>query len=163
MDRSMEGLDDGRVTLGRATQVADRVCADVMKTDVACVADDDSVLKAAQLMKQRHVGFLPVCNAERKVLGTLTDRDLAIRAVAENRSPESTRVAAVMTHDLVWCAPTDTIGRAETLMTEHQVARIVVVGEEGTLRGVLSLSDIVELEEETRATAILREITARET
>jgi CBS domain-containing protein len=163
MDRNSEGLDEGRVTLGpRSAQPGDHICGDVMKTDVVSVTDGDSIVKAAQLMKQRRVGFLPVCNDARKVLGTLTDRDLAIRAVAENRVPEPTRVAAVMTHDLVWCAPGDTVARAEELMADHQVSRIVVVSDEGTLRGVISLSDIVDREEESRATAMLRESTARE-
>jgi CBS domain-containing protein len=164
MAQYTETLDEGRLTFAEpTTPIKDRPCLDVMKRDVAWVSDDESITVAAQKMKAAQVGFLPVCDHDRKVKGTLTDRDLAIRAVAENRIPDATPVAAVMTHDVIACSPTDPIERAEALMAEHRVSRIVIVGPANTLHGVISLSDIAELDTEGRAASTMREVTARET
>ncbi|MCW8139938.1 MAG: CBS domain-containing protein, partial [Planctomycetota bacterium] len=60
-------------------------CEELMKRDPECVRPQDSIHEAARLMRDRGIGFLPVCDEDRKVLGTVTDRDIVIRAVADNR------------------------------------------------------------------------------
>ena len=72
-------------------------CKDIMKTDIECVSPQASVQEAARKMRDQNIGFLPVCEANMKVIGTVTDRDITIRAVAEGLPGpwEHRRLAAV--------------------------------------------------------------------
>jgi CBS domain-containing protein len=136
-------------------------CKDIMKRDVECLAPGESVEAAATRMKDENVGFLPVCDDSRKVLGTLTDRDIVIRVVA-GRKPGSTPVEGVMTHEVVSCRPEDDIRDAERAMAENHKSRMMCCDEAGRLVGVISLSDIAQHESGRRASDTLREITSRE-
>jgi CBS domain-containing protein len=132
-----------------------------MKTFVECVSPQDSVETAAQVMRARNIGFLPVCDEKTdRVVGTVTDRDIAIRVVAEHK-PASTRVAAIMTPDAVACRPEDDITTAEELMAENLVSRIMCIDEDGGLVGVISLSDLAQMDGEN-AVKTLEQVSARE-
>jgi CBS domain-containing protein len=135
-------------------------CRDIMKTDAECVSPSASIQKAAILMREANVGFLPVCNEEMSVMGAVTDRDIAIRAVAEGL-PESTPVQDLMTRYLVACSPQDDLDYARELMAMHHKSRIVCVSRTGRLEGVISLSDLAQLSEVT-GIETLREIASRE-
>ncbi len=136
-------------------------CAELMKQDVECVAPSQSARDAARKMRDRNVGFLPICDHGKKVLGTVTDRDIAIRLVAEDH-PARTTIREIMTSDIVACRPQDDLSKAEQLMAEHQKSRILVIDDSGTLKGVISLSDVVEHEDEQRAAKVAKAVTARE-
>ena len=136
-------------------------CDEIMKRDVECVSPGDTVEDAAARMRDANVGFLPICDQSRKVLGTLTDRDITIRLVAAGK-PGSTLVEDVMTRDAVTCRPDDDIREAQVSMAEHEKSRIMCVDEEGRLAGVISLSDIAQHELGDRAAEILREVSERE-
>jgi CBS domain-containing protein len=136
-------------------------CDEIMKRDVECVSPGDTVEDAAARMRDANVGFLPICDQSRKVLGTLTDRDITIRLVAAGK-PGSTLVEDVMTRDAVTCRPEDDIREAQVSMAEHEKSRIMCVDEEGRLAGVISLSDIAQHELGDRAAEILREVSERE-
>jgi CBS domain-containing protein len=132
-----------------------------MKTFVECVSPQDSVETAAQVMRAKNIGFLPVCDERTdRVVGTLTDRDIAIRVVADHR-PASTRVASVMTPDAVVCSPGDDVTTAEELMAENLVSRIMCVDDDGGLVGVISLSDLAQMDGEN-AVKTLEQVSARE-
>jgi CBS domain-containing protein len=133
---------------------------EVMKRDVTSVSPRDTIQCAARRMFEHNVGFVPVMLGG-KVLGTLTDRDIVLRAVAAGHGT-GTAVNDVMTRDVVCCRMGDDLRRAEELMAEHQISRLVVLDEAGKLRGVLSLSDIAQNESSDRASWMLREITLRE-
>ena len=136
-------------------------CEVLMKTYVECVSPQDSVETAAQVMRARNIGFLPVCDEKSdRVVGTLTDRDIAIRVVADHK-PATTPVASVMTRDAVVCRPQDDITIAEDLMAENLVSRIMCVDEDGELVGVISLSDIALMDGE-QAARTLEQVSARE-
>jgi CBS-domain-containing membrane protein len=135
-------------------------CQDIMKTDVECVSPDTSIQSAARKMRDHNVGFLPVCNEELRVSGTITDRDLAIRAVAEGR-PSSTSVAAIMSIDVIACRPEDPLSYARELMAQHHKSRIMCLDREGRVAGVISLSDIAQLDE-ISALDTLRQVSSRE-
>jgi len=137
-------------------------CADVMKRDVRAVGESDSISRAADLMAMANVGFLPVCDRERKVVGTLTDRDIVVRVVAQGRLSAETRVGDVMTRGVVACRPDDDVGLAETVMGQRQVSRLVITASDGTLEGVISLSDIAQRESGQKAAGTLRAVSARE-
>jgi CBS domain-containing protein len=139
------------------------LCADLMKRDVATCFDTSTVSDAAVTMRDRDVGFLPVCDETGVVLGTLTDRDVVVRVLAKHHIPEATVVDQVMTHDLVSCRPEDELSVAEDLMIRFQKSRIVCTDASGHVAGVISLTDIAKKEEPSRhAGAIASSIAPRE-
>jgi CBS domain-containing protein len=136
-------------------------CIDIMKSHVQTVSVADTVQTAAQKMALANVGFLPVSDGP-TLVGTITDRDITIRAVASGRVPAECTVGEVMTRDIVACQPDDDLTTAEQLMAQTQKARLLVTDERGRLVGVLSLSDIAENEPSRRVARTLREVAARE-
>jgi len=136
-------------------------CEEIMKRDVEYVLPTQPVQEAARRMRDANVGFLPVCDSSRKVLGTITDRDIAIRIVAEGR-PLTTAAADVMTREVIACRPGDDVTRAEQLMGKHQKSRIICTDENERLIGVISLSDIAQVEEASRASQTMKQVTERE-
>jgi CBS domain-containing protein len=137
-------------------------CEEVMKRDVQHVRRDDTVQRAAARMRDANIGFLPVCADDLTAIGTITDRDIAVRLAAEDRSASSTRVAEVMTHEVVACRPGEDLWEAERLMAQNHKSRMMVTDEQGHLVGVLSLSDIADHDSSRRAAATMREVSARE-
>lgn len=137
-------------------------CGEIMKKDVICIDRDDTIQLAARRMRDSNIGFLPICERGGKVVGTLTDRDIAVRCDAEGLSASTCRVEDVMTAHVVSCRSDDDLVMAETLMAEHHKSRIVVTNAEGYLQGVLSLSDVVQLEGPRRAAETVRKVTSRE-
>lgn len=136
------------------------ICSDIMKTDVECISPQASVREAARRMRDQNVGFLPVCDESMRAIGTITDRDIAVRVVAEGELP-ATRVEAVMTPEVIACRPEDDLNYARELMSQHQKSRIMCISRSGRIEGIISLSDIVELDEQAGAFT-LREVSARE-
>ena len=137
------------------------LCRDVMKSDVLFATSQTTVAEAAALMRDEQIGFLPICDAARNVIGILTDRDIAVRVVAEYQSINEP-VELFMTPDVVTCRSDADLGLAQDLMGEMQVSRIVCVSEDGELDGVISLSDIAQLGDGADAMATLRSVTVRE-
>jgi CBS domain-containing protein len=138
-------------------------CKDVMKTTVQCAGLTDTVQSAARAMRDRNIGFLPVCDTDGRVIGALTDRDIAIRLASDDRSAAQTLVGDVMTGEVVCCLSTDDLARAEQLMASRKKSRVIVVDESGAACGVISLSDIAERDSTTRAAVTLRQVVTRET
>ena len=136
-------------------------CSEVMKTNIACCSPDDPVVEAATMMRDENVGFIPICDDSRKVQGTLTDRDIAIRLVAERRGLE-TPCRDVMTKKSVSCMPEQDLRDALEQMKRHHVARILCVDGAGTLVGVISLSDIAQQASNRRVADAMRGVTERE-
>jgi CBS domain-containing protein len=137
------------------------ICQEVMKADVHCIGPQTTVRDAAITMRDQNIGFLPVCDDDGKVLGTITDRDIAIRVVAADEASNQT-AAKFVTPRVVACRPTDDLSYAEELMSQEKVSRIMCINERGTLEGILSLSDIAEVEQGARASATLRNVSQRE-
>lgn len=135
-------------------------CEELMKKMVECIAPDDTVFHAAQRMRSEGIGFLPVCGESREILGAITDRDLALRIVAEGR-PAMTPVHEVMSTEVVACNASDSVKRAEQLMSEHRKSRIMCTDDDGRLVGVISLSDMAQ-QDTGHATRVLRKVTSRE-
>jgi CBS domain-containing protein len=136
-------------------------CKDVMKQDVECVLPEDTVQAAAERMRDEHVGFLPVCDSNGRVIGTITDRDLTIRVLARGR-PLSTLVDEVLTREVVACRPHDDLLLAEELMAKHHKSRMICVDDDYRLVGIISLSDIAEHEDGMNASEVLRRVSERE-
>ena len=135
-------------------------CEDIMKSDVECVSPQTSIQATARKMREENVGFLPVCDEGMRVVGTVTDRDLAIRGVAEGL-PKDTPVEELMTREVISCRPEDDLGYARELMAQHFKSRIMCISRSGRLEGVISLSDIAQLDEASGIDT-LRHVTSRE-
>ncbi len=136
-------------------------CDEIMKRNVECVSPRDTAEDAARKMRDENLGFLPVCDQSRKVLGTLTDRDIAVRVVAEGK-PCSALVEDVMTGEVVACAPEDDLLDAQRRMAEKHKSRIMVCDQAGRLVGVISLSDLAQHQGGGEASEILRQVSERE-
>jgi CBS domain-containing protein len=119
------------------------------------------VQDAAQRMRDAAIGFLPVCDDSQKVLGTVTDRDLTIRVLADGRAA-TTPVDEIFTRECVACGPDDDLRKAEELMARNHKSRILCVDGDGRLVGVISLSDVAQREKGARAAETLREVSQRE-
>jgi CBS domain-containing protein len=137
-------------------------CLDLMKTEIETFRENDRVTVIARRMREVNIGFVPICDPDGRPVGTITDRDLALRVCAEDLRASETRAADVMTREVVTCRETDDLERAERLMAMHHKARIMIVDEDGRLQGVISLSDVVDEEEDARAAETMRRVSERE-
>ena len=122
-----------------------------------CCRQGQSVRECAQMMKEENIGFVPICDDDGKPVGAITDRDLAIRVLAEGRSADE-RIEAFMTRDVVAVRLGDDVEEAQRLMRERRMSRIMVCDDQGKLQGVISLADIVDATSETAAGHTLHEV-----
>jgi CBS domain-containing protein len=114
---------------------------DSMTANPCSIDADKSVTYAAKMMREEDVGLAPIVEGDRLV-GTLTDRDIATRVVAEGRDPEKTTAGEVASTDVVTVDPQQDLDEALRLMSRHQVRRLPVVEEDGRLVGVLAQADV---------------------
>ncbi|HEU5060603.1 MAG TPA: CBS domain-containing protein, partial [Kofleriaceae bacterium] len=99
-------------------------CRDLMRRPVELVSPAQSAVTAARAMREKNIGFLAVCDLAGHLVGVVTDRDLAVRVLGEERDPIATPVADIMSSQLVTCRPEDPLAQAEALMREHRKSRI---------------------------------------
>jgi CBS domain-containing protein len=130
---------------------------DVMTSKVCSIDADKPVAYAAKMMRDEDVGLAPIVEGERLV-GTLTDRNIAIRVVAEGRDPDSTRVSEVASTDLVTIDPEQDLDEALRLMAQHQVRRIPVVEEDGRLVGVVAQADVARQADDRKTGEVVERI-----
>ena len=128
---------------------------EVMTRNVESARPDMTVKEVAQIMKDRNIGSLPVAD-QRRVAGLITDRDITIRIVAEGRDASSTRVADVMSRDVVSVKENDQLENAERLMHDRQLRRLPVVNEQGELTGYLAMARIAREESPEQAGKVLK-------
>jgi CBS domain-containing protein len=114
---------------------------EVMSRGVRVASPDDTVQQAARLMREEDSGVLPVGEQDRLV-GMVTDRDVALRLVAEGRDPAKTKVREVMTPEVRYVFEDEELGRAADTMAEQQVRRLPVVNRDKRLVGIVSLGDL---------------------
>ena len=112
-------------------------------------------------MAERGIGFVPVCYG-RKVIGTLTDRDIVVRVVAQGLQPSEVKVSDVFSREVVSCSPDDELIVAEALMSKHKKSRIICLDQDDGLAGVISLSDVARVETGAHSAALLRSVAQRE-
>jgi CBS domain-containing protein len=119
-------------------------CDEVMTKTPVCCQPNDMVAKAAQLMKLENIGSIPVIENEQtqKLVGIVTDRDLALKIVAEGLDAKSTKVEAVMTRKVVTCRAEDDMQKALDAMSEHQLRRIPIVDNDNKILGIISQADV---------------------
>jgi CBS domain-containing protein len=134
---------------------------DVMTKDPACVTPGATIREAAQLMQRENVGIVPVVEEKgrKRLIGVVTDRDIAIRVVAEGRDG-GTRVSDVMSSSRIkTCTPDDDVNTAMDAMANEQVRRIPIVDDRGMLVGIVAQADIVrKARDEERAEDTVEQI-----
>jgi CBS domain-containing protein len=136
-------------------------CEEVMTKKPICCLPDDNVVKVAEMMKRTNIGSIPVVENEQtlKLVGIVTDRDLAMKIVAEDRDAKSTKVAAVMTHKVVTCLPDDDLQKALAAMSEHQLRRIPIVDNNNKILGIIAQADVaVRVNQPEKTAAVVKEI-----
>ena len=130
-------------------------CEAVMtKNPVSCQAND-LASEAALLMKRENIGSIPVIENEqsRKLIGIVTDRDLALKVVAEGRDPKFTKVSEVMTKEVVTCHSDDDLQKALDAMSEHQLRRIPIVDKDDRIVGIIAQADVATRQDSPEKTA----------
>jgi CBS domain-containing protein len=120
----------------------DKTIQDVMTANPTTVEPGTSIKEAAQLMKREDVGALPVVEGGRLV-GMITDRDIAIRAVAEDRLDAT--VGEIASKDVVSVDPQQSVEEAARLMAQHQIRRLPVCEEDGRLVGIVAQADVAQV------------------
>jgi CBS domain-containing protein len=130
---------------------------DLMSRDVKVIDPDMTIAEAAQRMRDGDFGMLPVGEDDR-MIGTISDRDIAIRAIAEGKDAD-TKVREVMTEGIAWAYEDDSVEKAALIMSERQVRRLPVVNRNKRLVGIVALGDFaVEGSEIKPAAKALSEI-----
>ena len=115
-----------------------------LMTKNPCAIDADKpVTYAAKMMRDEDVGLAPIVEGQ-KLVGMLTDRDIAIRVVAEGKDPQTVTVREAATTNVVTLDPQQDLDEALRLMAKHQVRRLPVVEEDGSLAGVVAQADIAQ-------------------
>jgi CBS domain-containing protein len=115
---------------------------DIMSHNVHYVNPDDSLQEAAKQMRSNDVGFLPVVSGQ-ELVGAVTDRDIAVKAVAEGRDPKKTHVKDVATKDVAFCYADQDPDDAAKVMKDKEVRRVMVIDRESKqLVGVVSVGDL---------------------
>jgi CBS domain-containing protein len=137
-------------------------CREIATENMESLPENASVADAARLMAVTGVGFLPICDADRKVLGVVTDRDLVVKAMSRGLDPGLTPITSVMSHPPVTCFVDGDLGMAERMMAEEQKSRLVLVDQKGFLAGVLSIADIAERAPKREALRTLQAVLWRE-
>jgi CBS domain-containing protein len=130
---------------------------EIMTSKPRTIDADKSVTDAAKMLRDENIGLAPIVEGDRLV-GTLTDRDIATRVVAEGRDPEATRVREVASTDLVTVDPQQDLDDALRLMAEHQVRRIPVVEEDGRLVGIVAQADIARQRDDVKTGEVVERI-----
>jgi CBS domain-containing protein len=132
---------------------------DAMTDGPRSIGAAESVVEAARLMRDEHIGSLPVTEDER-VVGIITDRDITTRVVAEGSVPETMSVGDVYSRDLISVEPNNDLEEALQLMARHQVRRLPVV-ENGRLVGIVAQADIALRENEKKTGELVEAISER--
>ena len=115
--------------------------SEIMTRHVECINPDTSVKDAAEKMKSLDIGFLPICENDR-LTGTITDRDITIRVVADGLNPRSVKARDVMTPNAFYCLDDQDIEEVSRRMQETEVKRMLILNRDHKLVGVVSLGDL---------------------
>jgi CBS domain-containing protein len=130
-------------------------CSEVMTKNPICCLPSDIVSKLAQLMKSKDIGQVPIVEngQSNKLVGVVTDRDLALKIVAEGRDPKSTKAEEVMTRKVVTCHAEDDLQKALDAMSEHKLRRIPVVNNSNEIVGIIAQADVATRVDQPEKTA----------
>jgi CBS domain-containing protein len=130
---------------------------DLMTKNPRTVTADATLAVAASIMRDEDAGVVPIVDAENHVVGVITDRDIAVRAVAEGKDVQTT-VRDIASQDLVTVDPQQDLDEALRLMAKHQVRRLPVVEEDGKLVGIVAQADVAKAGDDARTGEVVEQI-----
>ena len=116
---------------------------DLMTKDVSCCNPGTNAAAAAEMMWSRDCGVLPVLEDSGRVVGMVTDRDLCVALGTQDRNASQLPVGEIMHREPSVCAPDDDVRRALKVMAQQRIHRLPVVDKSGTLKGILSMNDVI--------------------
>lgn len=121
---------------------------EVMTKDVELIAKDKTIKDAARMMRDGGIGAIPVSNNDR-LIGMITDRDIAVSVVAEGKSADSTRVEECMTEKIKYCFEDEDLREVVSQMDQLHVRRLPVMNRDKRLVGIISLGDLASAQRQT--------------
>jgi CBS domain-containing protein len=130
---------------------------ELMTENPRTISAGDSIVDAAKLMREEDAGIAPIVDGDRLV-GVLTDRDIAIKIVAEGKDPTSTKATDIASKNLVTIDPQQELDEALRLMAQHQVRRLPVVEEDGKLVGIVAQADVARHASSDRTGEVVEQI-----
>lgn len=136
-------------------------CSEVMTKNPVSAMPTDTVVNVAQLMKERDIGPVPIVEDKisKRLIGIVTDRDLAMKVVADGLDPNTTMARDVMTKEVITCREDDEIDSALGAMSKHQLRRILVVDANDSLVGIIAQADVAtRMNEPEKTGEVVKEI-----
>jgi CBS domain-containing protein len=136
-----------------------KTCNDVMTKNPTCCSAGDPVNMAAEIMKNEDVGSIPVIESEddARLVGVITDRDIVLRVIADDKDYHSVKIQDVMSLSPVTCAPEDSVQDAIDKMAQHQVRRLPIVDGKGHVVGIIAQADVATRVTKPKRTAEMLE------
>jgi CBS domain-containing protein len=126
----------------------------IMTSEVRVCAPDSTVAAAARVMSNRDCGIVPVVDADGKLAGVVTDRDICLAVATKFRSPDELPVRDIMTTEVYTCSPDEDVRAALNVMKNHAVRCVPVVTADRRLAGVISIDDLVLRADSYKSAAI---------
>jgi CBS domain-containing protein len=132
--------------------------SEIMTRDVVIMQPDDSLQSAAKKMRERNIGFLPVCDGE-DLIGVISDRDITIRALADGMDVSIMLGRDLMTTPAIYCFDDQDVSEAAKIMEENQIRRLVILSrDDKRLVGVISLGDLARNQTADRSGKVLQKV-----
>jgi CBS domain-containing protein len=131
---------------------------EVMTKSPRTVRPDDTAVDAVKLMRDEDTGIAPITEDDGRLVGVVTDRDVAIRVVAEEKDPRTTKVTEIASQNLVTVDPEQDLDEAMQLMADHQVRRLPVVEDDDRLVGIVAQADVARHADPDRTGRVVEEI-----
>ncbi len=114
----------------------------LMTTPVQTCCDTDMLNRAAQIMWEGDCGAVPVVDSNKRPIGMITDRDICMASYTQGKPLFQIAVSNAMSRTIIICRKDESVTTAESMMRSHQIRRLPIVGDDGTIVGILSLNDI---------------------
>jgi CBS domain-containing protein len=130
---------------------------DVMTDNPRSVTKGSTIAEAARLMRDEDTGIVPIVEGD-KLIGVVTDRDIALQVVAEGKDPQSTKVEEIASKNLITVDPQQDMDEALRLMAQHQIRRLPVTEEDGRLVGIVSQADVAKHADAQKTGKVVEEI-----
>jgi CBS domain-containing protein len=129
---------------------------DIMNAGATCIGEDQTLMQAAQMMRDMNVGSLPICGNDKKLHGIITDRDIVVKCLAEGRDPNTCTAGELAQGHIAWVDADTDMDQIVELMTREQVKRMPVI-DDHMLVGMISESDLARhLDEHQLSTFVER-------
>src|SRR5688500_13397044 len=123
---------------------------DLMTKNVECLTPETAISLVARTMKSLDIGFVPICENDR-LIGTVTDRDIVLRGIADGKDMRNCTARDVMTSEVLWCYEDQTADEVAAFMADEEIRRVLVLDRSKRLTGVISIGDLAKRGEEAKA------------